>query len=198
MKQISIKEEGYLHDYVVAGIVGFAVGMAIAGGGADFINVGWTFGVDWGRVAAQTFIVGLFGYFPSGFVASYLNFRLHKTDDKRMDALTVGVLTIIIHLFITLLMAIFGTAIYSGNFSTSMGRWALSLLFAVIFYPLGAYCAAIMEEKTIPLPTFLKFKFVTAMPPPPPGAEVCPTCGGPLTYIPQHQRWYCYKCKKYA
>ena len=28
--------------------------------------------------------------------------------------------------------------------------------------------------------------------------QVCPTCGGPLTYIPQYQRWYCYKDKKYV
>lgn len=27
---------------------------------------------------------------------------------------------------------------------------------------------------------------------------LCPTCGGPLTWIPQYQRWYCYKCRKYA
>jgi sporulation protein YlmC with PRC-barrel domain len=27
---------------------------------------------------------------------------------------------------------------------------------------------------------------------------VCPTCGGPLTYIQQYQRWYCYKDKKYV
>lgn len=26
----------------------------------------------------------------------------------------------------------------------------------------------------------------------------CPTCKGPLTWIPQYQRWYCYKCRKYA
>ena len=26
----------------------------------------------------------------------------------------------------------------------------------------------------------------------------CSICGGPLTYIPQYQRWYCYKDKKYA
>lgn len=26
----------------------------------------------------------------------------------------------------------------------------------------------------------------------------CPTCGGPLTYIAQYQRWYCYKDKKYV
>ncbi len=29
-------------------------------------------------------------------------------------------------------------------------------------------------------------------------APVCPTCKGPLTWIPQYQRWYCYKCRKYA
>jgi sporulation protein YlmC with PRC-barrel domain len=29
-------------------------------------------------------------------------------------------------------------------------------------------------------------------------ASVCPTCGGPLSYIQQYQRWYCYKDKKYV
>lgn len=27
---------------------------------------------------------------------------------------------------------------------------------------------------------------------------VCPTCGGPLTYIKQYKRWYCYKDQKYV
>jgi sporulation protein YlmC with PRC-barrel domain len=31
-----------------------------------------------------------------------------------------------------------------------------------------------------------------------PTAAICPTCGGPLTYIQQYQRWYCYKDKKYV
>jgi sporulation protein YlmC with PRC-barrel domain len=26
---------------------------------------------------------------------------------------------------------------------------------------------------------------------------MCPTCGKPLTWIPQYQRWYCYNDKKY-
>jgi sporulation protein YlmC with PRC-barrel domain len=26
----------------------------------------------------------------------------------------------------------------------------------------------------------------------------CPTCKGPLSYIQQYQRWYCYKCQKYV
>lgn len=29
-------------------------------------------------------------------------------------------------------------------------------------------------------------------------SQICPTCGGPLTYIPQYQRWYCYKESKYV
>jgi sporulation protein YlmC with PRC-barrel domain len=29
-------------------------------------------------------------------------------------------------------------------------------------------------------------------------APPCPTCGKPLTWIPQYQRWYCYNDKKYA
>lgn len=40
------------------------------------------------------------------------------------------------------------------------------------------------------------------MPPPPPPPDfippTCPICGGPLSYIEQYQRWYCYRDKKYA
>jgi sporulation protein YlmC with PRC-barrel domain len=31
-----------------------------------------------------------------------------------------------------------------------------------------------------------------------PEVRVCPTCKGPLSFIQQYQRWYCYKCQKYA
>lgn len=29
-------------------------------------------------------------------------------------------------------------------------------------------------------------------------SRICPNCGAPLTYIPQYQRWYCYKEGKYV
>jgi len=35
-------------------------------------------------------------------------------------------------------------------------------------------------------------------PPPAPSAPMCPSCVNPLTYIPQYQRWYCYKEQKYV
>jgi sporulation protein YlmC with PRC-barrel domain len=34
--------------------------------------------------------------------------------------------------------------------------------------------------------------------PPQETAHVCPTCKGPLNYIKEYQRWYCYKCQKYV
>jgi hypothetical protein len=38
-------------------------------------------------------------------------------------------------------------------------------------------------------------------PPPPPQSgttPTCPTCGGPLTYVQQYQRWYCPVDQKYV
>jgi len=34
--------------------------------------------------------------------------------------------------------------------------------------------------------------------PPPPPSSLCSTCGRPLTYVQQYQRWYCENCKKYV
>lgn len=31
-----------------------------------------------------------------------------------------------------------------------------------------------------------------------PSQPMCPTCGKPLTWIPQYKRWYCYNEKKYV
>jgi len=31
-----------------------------------------------------------------------------------------------------------------------------------------------------------------------PAQSTCPSCRGPLSYIQQYQRWYCYKCQKYV
>ena len=42
--------------------------------------------------------------------------------------------------------------------------------------------------------------FAQSLPPPPPDftPPSCPICGGPLSYIQQYQRWYCYKDQKYV
>ncbi|UCH88041.1 MAG: hypothetical protein JSV49_07160 [Thermoplasmata archaeon] len=35
-------------------------------------------------------------------------------------------------------------------------------------------------------------------PPPPQGGQTCKSCNGPLTFVQQYQKWYCYTCQKYA
>jgi hypothetical protein len=39
---------------------------------------------------------------------------------------------------------------------------------------------------------------ISPPPPPPPPTQPCPTCGAPLSYIQQYQRWYCYTEQKYV
>ena len=63
----------------------------------------------------------------------------------------------------------------------------------VILKPKGAAIAASTAQPMMQQPA-------TAAQPAAQGqaAPVCPKCGGPLTYVPQYQRWYCYKDKKYV
>jgi len=194
---MSIKEEGYLQDYIAAGLIGFAVGMAAAGSLAFFIYDNATIS-KWGEVIALGVVSGIFGFLPGGFVAGYLNFRIHKTDRKEMEGLAAGVMAFIVHFFITLFVFVTLAALSGAAAGTVMTAWALIFVWGLIFYPIGGYLSGMLENRPIPMPTFLKFQGAPPPPPPPPGAQVCPTCGGPLTYIEQYQRWYCYKCKKYA
>jgi len=201
---MNVKEEGSLQDYIVVGVIGFAIGTAIASiGGFDVFSFFSRFvAIDWGRLAAQDVVSGIFAYLPGGFIAGFLSYRLHKTENK-MEGFTAGFMTFLAHLFITLLMTILRTAIGSGDLGVAMQTWALSLVFALIFYPIGGYLAGMIEGRKIPVPSFLRFQFRVGAPPSPPppppsGTSTCPTCGGPLTYVQQYQRWYCYKCQKYT
>ncbi len=194
---MSIKEEGYLHDYIAAGLLGFTVGAAIAGV-LMFYIVQFAAVSAWGHVIAMSFVAGIFGYLPGGFVAGYLNYRIHKTEGRPMEGLAAGVMALLCHFFLTLFVFVTLAAVSGPAAGVVMTGWALSFVFGLIFYPLGGYLSGMIENRAIPMPTFLRFQGAPPPPPPPPGAQVCPTCGGPLTYIEQYQRWYCYKCKKYA
>jgi hypothetical protein len=200
---MSIKEEGCLQDYIAAGLIGFAVGMAVS---AVLILFGTLYsfvaGLNWGRVIALGAVAGIFGFFPGGFVAGYLNFRIHKTDGSPMEGLAAGIMASLANLFITLFVFVAMAVSASEIAGQIMGAWGLTfVLWGFIFYPLGGYVSGMSESKPIPMPPILKFQMgagAAPPPPPPPGAATCPICGGQLTFIEQYQRWYCYKCKKYT
>jgi hypothetical protein len=210
---MSIKEEGYLHDYIAAGLIGFAVGMSVTvmlwqHVFTTLMAIGWGLGItvtpNWGVVIPLGMVAGIFGFLPGGFVAGYLNFRIHRTEGTATEGLTAGIVASIVNFFITLFLAVAMAATYSAGAEAIMAGWGVSyVLWGFVFYPLGGYLAGMFEARPIPMPAIMKFQMAPSAPPPPPAAPsekapTCPDCDGPLTYIPQYQRWYCYKCKKYT
>jgi MFS family permease len=158
---------------------------------------------DWGHFIGAMLVAGIFGFIPSGFIASYINFRFHQMgDNKEMAGLSAGffaaIIYLIIYLFITLTLAI----IHSSSAANFFIAWVISFVFGFIFMPMGGYLSGFLEEKPIAMPAFFDLSRLfhgAPPPPPPPGtAQLCPTCGRPLTYVKEYDRWYCTKCKKYA
>ena len=191
---MSVKE-GYLHDYLAASFIGVAFGL-----------FGWSFAlglaIDWGRYIAGLVLGGLFVFTPGGFVASYINFRLHRVGEKlEMEGLSSGFFTAIVYTIITLFLTL-ARAIAFGNAGDTFLAWILSVLFAFIFFLLGGYACGYLERRPFPMPAIFNLSSLSrAGPPPPPPpaavAQICPTCGQPLTYIQQYGRWYCANCRKY-
>ena len=54
--------------------------------------------------------------------------------------------------------------------------------------PQGYHQSNLQQQNYVPPPP----------PPPLPQTPYCPFCGGALTFIPQYQRWYCYRDQKYV
>jgi hypothetical protein len=199
---MSIKEEGYLHDYVAVGLIGAFLGMIIGSLWYQSMTAE-VYYAEWGRLMAYLFVSGVFGNLPAGFVAGYLNYRIHKTEGDAMEGFSAGFMAAIAHAILTLFVfatvAMMGDSRYAGSVMTA---WVFVFVFGMIFFPIGGFFSGMVESRPMMMPPILKFKFVAAAgappPPPAPGAQTCPTCGGQLTYVPQYQRWYCHKCKKYA
>jgi hypothetical protein len=197
------KEESYLFDYIAVGVIGFAIGQAIAsiGGLADVFTSTYLHTIDWPRTIGNDVVTGIFAFLPAGFVAGYLCYKLLK-GQGRMEGFTGGFMSFLAYLILTLIITIARTAIVSGDFGIAMSTWAVLMVFALFFFIIGGFLAGMVHAMKMPLPSFLRFQFQRTggpAPPPPPGtANTCPTCGSPLRYIQQYQRWYCDKEQKYV
>jgi hypothetical protein len=201
---MGLEKEAYLHDYIAAGLLGSTVGTAFTGiiivamhGFATAVNVFGAGSPNWGAVIALGIVAGLFGFTAGGFISGYLNFRFHRSERTPMEGLSAGVFAFIVHLFMTLFIFVAWAASSGGAAGSVMTIWAISVAFAVIFYPLGGYLSGVIEGRMIPIPAFLIFTGKPSPPPPPPAARACTTCGQPLTFTQRHRRWYCSSCKKY-
>jgi|SRR5271157_250435 len=198
------EEKEYFIDYIAIGIIGFAIGQAIASVGGFQSFFGEVYGIygsiDWGKTVGSDVITGIFAFIPAGFVAGYLCYKLLKSENK-MAGFTGGFMSFLAYFIITLIVALVQIGIRGADYGTNMESWVVLMVFALIFFLIGGFLAGMMNGMKSPMPSFLKFQFqrTPAAPPPPPGsANMCPTCGSPLRYIEQYKRWYCDKEQKYV
>lgn len=185
--------EGNLHDYLAASLVGIAFAMS-------FYAPLLILAKGIGGIIGALFVAGIFGFVPGGFLSGYINFRLHQMGDNfEMSGLSAGFFTafvyMILDLVMTLVIAIFGDP------ATVFIAWVISVIFGFIFFSLGGYIAGMLERRPFAMPGIFNLSRIQrgpVTPPPPSATTVCPTCGSPLRYIEQYQRWYCDKEQKYA
>jgi hypothetical protein len=187
--------EGYLHDYLAASFAGLALGLVVLVNNLSIVYA------NWGPYIAQVIVGGLFLFLPAGFVSSYINFRFHRMgENSKMAGLSAGLFAAIVYTFVTLIVtiteAITATA-FAGNFFIG---WIIAVVFAFIFMMLGGFVEGMLEESPFAMPGFFNLAKVQRVPPPPPATNVqnCPTCGRPMRFVEQYNRWYCDYEKKYA
>jgi hypothetical protein len=194
---VSIKE-GYLHDYLAASFVGLALGLVVSQPAGNLIG-------NWGPYLAILIVAGIFGFMPGGFVAGYLNFRFHQVGENlEMAGLSAGFFTA----FVYTIISFFGTLItivlvgpLAGQLAgILLAGWVIGALFAFIFYSLGGYISGFLERRPFAMPAIFNLSRISRAPPPPPAtmAQMCPTCGQPMTFVQQYGRWYCANCRKYS
>lgn len=185
--------EGYLLDYLVAGLIGFLFG--------EFALGSATSGKDIIQFVGILFVADVFFTIPGGMVAAYLNFRFHATGEKlEMEGLSAGFFTAFVYTIITLFQTIISAVLTPGNAGGDFLGWIISVLFAFVFFMIGGYFGGMLERRPFAMPGMFNLSHISRAPPPPPTATppTCPTCGQPLTFIQQYNRWYCQNEKKYV
>jgi len=182
-----------LHDYLAAAFIGMSFGMVASVPAAQAIG-------DWGKYVAALVLVGIFGFTPGGFVSGYINFRFHRMgDNAEMSGLTAGFFTAFVYMIIELVISL-ASVIMGQKADTVFIAWILAVVFAFIFFSMGGYLSGMLERRPFAMPGFFNLSRISRAPPPPPtgAVQVCPTCGRPMTFVQQYNRWYCTNCKKYA
>jgi predicted lysophospholipase L1 biosynthesis ABC-type transport system permease subunit len=187
--------EPYLHDYLALAFVGFLFGVFVSGAAGVLKG-------NWPSFVAVFLVVGFFIIIPGGFVVAYLSFRLFRVGENlQMEGLKAGVFTAFVYAVISFFLALAGIIADSKSAVDIMVAWILGVLFAFMLYSLGGYLGGLLERRPFAMPGIFDLSRISRVPspPPPPSAEanVCPTCGQPLTFVQQYNRWYCPNCKKY-
>jgi hypothetical protein len=141
---------------------------------------------------------------PGGLIAGYINFRFHQMGENlEMSGLSAGFFAAFVFMVIDLIISLVGAIMNTAVAANIFIGWVLSVVFGFIFFTLGGYLSGMLEKRPFAMPGIFNLSQIrrgAAAPPPPPGTTTmtCPSCGGPLRYIQQYQKWYCDKEQKYV
>jgi hypothetical protein len=138
-------------------------------------------------------------------MSGYISFRRFITPAFIMAIYILGAIVITI-LSIILMIGGFNTTAVPGQFSLSgdvavvlgiillvFGNlfWRILCEYMVVQFRIYDELVSLNRRMGSQAPT-------TQIPPQASATPICPTCGGPLRYIQQYQRWYCDREQKYV
>jgi hypothetical protein len=123
-------------------------------------------------------------------------------ENLEMSGLSAGFFTALVYAIVDLIITLV-YAIMGANAGNVFIGWVISVVFGFLFFTLGGYLSGMLEKRPFAMPSIFNLSNIrrgAAAPPPPPGTTTmtCQSCGSPLRYIQQYQRWYCDKEQKYA
>lgn len=140
------------------------------------------------------------------YMSGYISFRRFITPAFIMAIYILGAIVITILSIILMAggfnsAAVTGQVTLSGDVAVVLGIivlifgnlfWRIVCEYMVVQFRIYDELVSINRRVGGPLPT------ATQPPPTSPTTPICPTCGGPLRYIQQYQRWYCDREQKYV
>jgi hypothetical protein len=132
-------------------------------------------------------------------MSEYLSFKRFITPTFIMIIYILGALVLTIG---SILLMVFGAGVGGAGVAVILGiimlifgnlAWRMLCEYWIVQFRIYEEIAALNRHMggTSPQPT-------APSPPPAPATTTCPTCGSPLRYIQQYQRWYCDKEQKYV
>lgn len=189
---------------IIGGLFGFVLGTAVGG-----ILVGLFVSMLCAVIGSFVFIylaeVGL------GVVAGLFTFFVLDEmlgDDYLIVALAVAALALAITIiFIEQALGVV-TAGIGGMLVGLALLWldwldmtaVIIIMFATIIFGAAFQLMAIKDEErrlARPMAAAAASQGAGAPAAPPVPGRTCPSCGGPLEYIPEYNRYYCYRCQRY-
>ena len=130
-------------------------------------------------------------------MSEYISFKRFITPTFIMVIYILGALVATIGSILLMVSGVGGTgiAVILGIIMLIFGNlaWRILCEYWIVQFRIYEEIAALNRHMggASPQPT-------APSPPPSPATPTCSTCGGPLRYIQQYQRWYCDKEQKYV